>query len=387
MWKIALVILIISSGVQYYINSQALRPETYMSIEELVAYHGYNVTKHSILTEDGYILSAFRIFSLIPKENPVLMIHGFDATVEHFLINVNTKSPAFKLVDEGFDVWLLNTRGNIYSKNHTNLDPNDKEFWDWTSAEIGRYDIFASIRFIKSFTHKQQVAIVGHSQGGTILISTLTLNHELDDSISVAVSLAGTGGSFTNPPFLMKLFTSSSVVDIIEYFGIYNIFETRPEYLSKLFTAFPLLGFFINRIRFDTNINNDDIMSLPYYTFKSPGGTSTKNLRFIGSILSRDDKKLQMPDNGPEVNRKLYDSNTPPIIDYSQIKVNVALFGGGFDKFIHKEDVDHFYAQLPREKVLFFKSDYHIDHYGFIYSSNDLYIFDLIQVLNKSFKH
>ena len=128
MWKAALIILIISSGIQFYIISQTLRPEAYMSIEELVSYHGYNVTKHSILTEDGHILLAFRIFSLIPKENPVLMIHGFNGAAENFLINVNTKSPAFKLVDEGFDVWLLNTRGNIYSKNHTNLDPNEKEF-------------------------------------------------------------------------------------------------------------------------------------------------------------------------------------------------------------------------------------------------------------------
>ena len=218
-----------------------------------------------------------------------------------------------------------------------------------------------------------------------MLIAIFALCHELDDSVSVAVSLAGTGGSFTNPSLLMKLCTSSFVVDIIEYFGIYNMLGTRSEYLSKLFTAFPILGWLIYRDWFDPTINNDDIMSIPYYSAKIPGGTSTKNLKFIGSFF-REDKKIHMPDNGPEKNLKLYNSSTPAIVDYSQVKINVAIFGGKYDRIIQKEDVDHFYAQLPSEKVLFFKSDYHIDHLGFTLSGNDEYISDLIQVLNQAFK-
>ena len=385
MWKSALVILLISAGIHYYVISQTLVPETYMSVEEFVNYRGYNVTKHSILTEDGYILLAFRIFSLIPKEKPVLMIHGFNCAAENFIVNINTKSSAFKLVDEGFDVWVLNTRGSTHSRAHSKLNSNEKEYWDWTAAEIGRYDIFASIKFIQSFTNKKKVAVVGHSQGGTVLVSSLTLHHELDDSISVAVSIAGTGGSFTNPSILMKICTSSLFIDIAEYFGIYNMLGTRSEYVSKIFKAFPIIGWLIYLDRFDPTLNNDDMMSIPYYAMKTLGGTSTKNLRLIGSFF-REDKKIHMPDNGPEKNLKLYNSKNAPVIDYSQINVDVALFGGKYDRIIHKEDVDHFYAQLPPEKVVFFKSDYHTDHLGFTFSKNDEYISDLIQVLNQSFK-
>ena len=116
--------------IRNYIISQTLIPEVYMSIEEIIVHKGYKVTEHSFPTEDGYILSAFRIFSSTPKGNPVIMIHGFNGAAENFIVNMHTKASAFKLVDEGFDVWVLNTRGNTYSKNHSKLHPNDKEFWD-----------------------------------------------------------------------------------------------------------------------------------------------------------------------------------------------------------------------------------------------------------------
>ena len=224
------------------------------------------------------------------------------------------------------------------------------------------------------------MAFVGHSQGATVLLASLTLIPDCRNSISIAVSLAGTGGSFSNVSPVMKLLTSQNFVSFLEFFRIYNILGTRSVFLSKLFTAFPLIGHLIMRGNFDYTINNDDIASLPYYELLITGGTSTKNLKFIGGLF-RDDKQVVMPDYGPEKNLKLSKTQNTTVIDYSNIQVNLAIFGGKYDKIITQADVEHLHSQLPKEKVVFYKPDFNIDHSGFCLSKNDEHIVKMIQVL------
>jgi hypothetical protein len=39
---------------------------------------------------------------------------------------------AYILADSGYDVWLFNTRGNVYSRRHKFLDPDkDATYWDF----------------------------------------------------------------------------------------------------------------------------------------------------------------------------------------------------------------------------------------------------------------
>ena len=42
-----------------------------------------------------------------------------------WLVNSPDESLAFILADNGFDVWLVSTRGTKYSSGHTSLSPSD----------------------------------------------------------------------------------------------------------------------------------------------------------------------------------------------------------------------------------------------------------------------
>ena len=43
-----------------------------------------------------------------------------------------TQKTAFRLADAGYDVWLGNSRGNIYSRRHAWLETDDPQFWQYT---------------------------------------------------------------------------------------------------------------------------------------------------------------------------------------------------------------------------------------------------------------
>lgn len=72
----------------------------------------------------------------------------------------------------GYDVWLGNTRGNTYSRNHTYLDTCSScpEFWSFGFDDSGLKDYSAEIDYILEKTGQTKIHFVGYSMGSTQLM-------------------------------------------------------------------------------------------------------------------------------------------------------------------------------------------------------------------------
>ena len=93
----------------------------------MVEGQGFKFERHQVKTEDGYILEMHRVFKDKSSQKPAIFIqHGILSNSEAFVLH-KEKSAAFKFANEGFDVWLGNNKGSLYSRKHETLNPDKKE--------------------------------------------------------------------------------------------------------------------------------------------------------------------------------------------------------------------------------------------------------------------
>lgn len=129
---------------------------------------------------DGTALTLLHVQGRYPaSRGPVLLAHGTGVRAEMFRPPL-PRTLVDALLDEGWDVWLLNWRASI------DLPPVP-----WTLDQAAAYDYPAAVRAVLATTGAQRLKAIVHCQGSTscTMAAVSGLLPEVDTVISNAVSL------------------------------------------------------------------------------------------------------------------------------------------------------------------------------------------------------
>ncbi|XP_030767117.1 lipase 3-like [Sitophilus oryzae] len=338
-----------------------LHPDTDLNISQLLNKYGYPFEEHNVTTEDGHILTMHRIAhgrneTITEKKRPVVfMKHCVACSSMIFLYSGPENSLAMLLADQGYDVWLCNTRGNIYTS-HTTLDPNkDSDYWDFSFHEKGYYDIPASVDYMLKYTKVDNFTFLGFSQGTTEGLVFTTMRPEYVEKINLMALLSPVAYMGNSSGLIPRLLSENQ--ELIELtFGLLGIhsvpFTPLIPLLGKVFCndassvqdVCPLIMDFI--VGFDLPQVNKTLLTV--FLASSPDGISIKELYHFGQEIRSG--YFRQYDYGVG-NLIRYGSLEPPSYNVSKITCPVAAYYGKNDFFVATKDVEHLFQQLPNVVV------------------------------------
>jgi lysosomal acid lipase/cholesteryl ester hydrolase len=171
---------------------------------ELCELFGYYAEEHIVQTKDGYLLGLHRLGWKRGEEDQrvnsgegsvqkkvVYLHHGLMMNSEVWVcLTEKERCLPFVLVDQGYDVWLGNNRGNKYSKKNVHHSPTSAAFWNYSIDQFAFHDIPDTIDYILATTSQKSLSYVGFSQGTAQAFATLSIHPNLNDKVNVFVALA-----------------------------------------------------------------------------------------------------------------------------------------------------------------------------------------------------
>ncbi|EEH33059.1 lysosomal acid lipase/cholesteryl ester hydrolase [Paracoccidioides lutzii Pb01] len=348
---------------------------------ELCALWGYEAEEHIVQTGDGYLLGLHRLprkrgepfFKVnagegTPYKPVVYLHHGLLMNSEVWVCLTNEeRCLPFRLVEQGYDVWLGNNRGNKYSKKCISQAPASTAFWNFSMDQFAFHDIPDSIEYILSVTSQKSLSYIGFSQGTAQAFATLSIHPTLNQKINLFIALA---------PAMSPAGLSNGVVDALMKaspdvlflaFGRRSILSSTPMWQTILYPPIFVriidlsLLFLFNWT--GININSEQkLAAYPHlYSF-----TSTKSVVHWFQIIRN--KSFQMYDDDAGTFININNKNRyykPAKFPTKNIKTPIVLVYGCQDSLV---DIDVMLDELPSHTVA--TPIRHYEHLDFLWAKD-----------------
>lgn len=346
-------------------------PDACRDVPRIIRARGFDVEEHSVITRDGYILTIHRVVNPLIKDRdnlePVILNHGLlTCSVDWVFASTdvrpvawprskrrrnddlslddrkNPRSLAYYLANEGYDVFLANSRGNTYARQHINKSMFESTFWDFSYDQQIDYDLPDTIDYVRNLTNHKKVAFVGHSQGNTIMFGLMAVRQDYADIVEPFFALAPT-------VFIHNIKAIDyKIVATLEPF-IQNV---RSKYLAGKLSRFVLRkmcqlsdcrGIIYRMLGRDPL--GVDLKRIQAILHQIPAGTSLRNLvHFLQGSRARNFTRFNY---GLAENKLRYGQALPPIYDLSRIRSkSIVLFDSESDILADHMDVELLISSL-----------------------------------------
>ncbi|KAI4384946.1 hypothetical protein MLD38_003029 [Melastoma candidum] len=205
-------------------RSLASSSSNYSLCANMVTPWGYVCEEHKVTTADGYILGLQRIPATHSGQQaskpPVLLQHGLIMDSVTWVYNQPSESLAFILADNGYDVWMANSRGTQSSSGHTTLTTSDEAYWEWSWDELVSYDLASTVQYVNGVTG-QNLHYAAHSLGTLMALAAFSQN-QLVNSVRSAVLLSPIAYLNNLPSFLTRAAADIFLAEEIYWLGLHE---------------------------------------------------------------------------------------------------------------------------------------------------------------------
>lgn len=342
-------------------SSPLTKDEDRKPTPRLIEDAGFLAESHGVVTDDGYMLTVHRIVAPGRLPKPVVFLqHGLLCSSADWVIGDRSKAFGFLLADAGYDVWLGNFRGNLYSRNHTSLDPEEEPFWRFSWDHMGTYDLPAMLDMVMERTGQEQLTYIGHSMGTTSFWVMMNMRPWMNAKIRLMVGLAPVAAvpSMYSPlryltPVATEVEKVLSLTGQYEFGARDSLFSGITETLCERVThsvnrnesacavpeniIFAVAGFDAPQMNFTL---------LPVIVGHTPAGTSSRTvLHFAQGVQSSRFRQFDFGDE--ERNLEEYGSTEPPEYSLAHVTCPVVLYWGQNDWLTQPRDVAEIARQLP----------------------------------------
>ncbi|XP_023785363.1 lysosomal acid lipase/cholesteryl ester hydrolase-like isoform X1 [Cyanistes caeruleus] len=363
-------------------------PECFMNVSEIIRYHGFPSEEYEVTTEDGYILALYRIPAgrndrSSGQRPAVFLQHAFLGDATHWISNLPNNSLGFVLADAGYDVWLGNSRGNTWSLKHKTLKPCQKEFWQFSFDEMGKYDIPAELNFIMNKTGQKDVYYVGHSEGSTVGFIAFYTYPELAKRVKIFFALGPvTVCSHATSPLVKITNLPEPLLRLaLGCKGAMHQIEFLKGPVTQLCTSLDKFCAHVLCYIAGGSIKNINTSRIDTYVGHSPAGTSVQNILHWRQLVHTD--QFQAYDYGSKENMKKYNQTAPPVYKIEDIKTPTAVWSGGQDTFADPKDMARL---LPRITNLIYHEHFppwgHLDFIWGLDATEKIYL-KIIELIRK----